>query len=82
MIGGISVTVIDPKTVYQAALKANACSIILAHNHPSGNQTPSDADMEITRKCKDSGNILGITILDHLILLTDGYLSMADKGIL
>ncbi len=80
-IGGTSGTVIDAKTVFQYALKANASSIILAHNHPSGNLKPSDQDLAITRKIKDGGKLLDISLLDHLIISAyDGYYSMADEG--
>ncbi len=80
-VGGITGTVVDPRVVFQAALKASATSILLAHNHPSGNAAPSDADLELTRKLKDAGKILEITVLDHIILLTEGYTSMADEGV-
>ncbi len=79
--GGISGTVVDPKLVFQTALKANASSMILAHNHPSGNKLPSDADEKITQKCKSAGIFLDITILDHLIVTPDdNYYSFADEG--
>jgi len=81
-VGGITGTVVDVRTVFQAALKANACSAIFAHNHPSGNIQPSDADIQLTRKLKDAGKILEITVLDHLILLPEGYCSMADQGLI
>ena len=79
-IGGITGTVDDPRCIFQAALKASATSILLAHNHPSGNQNPSDADVELTRELVDEGRIHEITVLDHLILLPEGYTSMADDG--
>lgn len=79
-VGGISGTVIDPRLIYQAALKANASAIIVAHNHPSGNPEPSDADILITRKLKEAGRLLEIQLLDQLILLPEGYCSMADEG--
>ena len=81
-VGGIAGTVVDVRCIYQAALKANASAIILAHNHPSGCKEPSDADIRITRKIKDAGNLLDINLLDHLILLPEGYTSMADEGVL
>ena len=79
-IGGISGVVVDPKLVFQAALKANASGIILAHNHPSGNRTPSQADIDLTKKVKAAGNFLEIALLDHLIILPEGYYSLADEG--
>ena len=81
-VGGITGTVVDIRTVYQAALKANACSVIFAHWHPSGNRNPSDADLELTRKLKDAEKIFEISVLDHIILLSEGYTSMADEGML
>lgn len=81
-VGGLSGTVIDPKTVYQTALKANASGIIIAHNHPSGNPQPSDADIQITNKLKKAGQLLDINLLDHLILMPEGYTSFADEGML
>jgi len=81
-LGGISGTVVDVRCIYQAALKASASSILLAHNHPSGNNEPSDADIKITRKLKEAGQLLDITLLDHLILLPEGYISLADEGLL
>jgi len=80
--GGISGTVVDAKCIYQAALKALAVNLILAHNHPSGNGEPSDADIKITKKLKDAGKLLDITLLDHLIILPEGYTSMTDEGYL
>jgi DNA repair protein RadC len=74
--------VIDPKTIYQTALKANVSGVLIAHNHPSGNSTPSDADKLITRKLKEAGEVLDINLLDHLILLPEGYTSMTDEGML
>lgn len=81
-LGGISGTVVDVRCIYQAALKASCSSIILAHNHPSGNNEPSDADLKITSKLKEAGALLDIQLLDHLILLPEGYTSMADEGLL
>lgn len=80
--GGVSGTVADPKLIFIAGLKANASGIILAHNHPSGNLTPSQSDIDLTRKCRDAGRLLEIQILDHLILTSEKYYSFADEGIL
>ena len=81
-LGGISETVVDVRCIYQAALKALAVNLIIAHNHPSGNREPSDGDIKITRKLKEAGQSLDIQLLDHLILLPEGYTSMADEGLL
>jgi DNA repair protein RadC len=79
--GGVAGTVVDSKIIYGAAVKAMASSIIVAHNHPSGNLRPSDADEELTAKLKNAGKALDIQLLDHLILTPDGrYTSFADEG--
>ena len=78
--GGITGTIIDLRVIYQVALKANASAIIIAHNHPSGNLEPSETDKKVSREVKDAGKILNITLLDHIILTTDGFHSMADDG--
>ena len=80
--GGITGTVVDPKIVFQAGLKANATSIILAHNHPSGQTVPSEADIALTKKLINAGKILEMPILDHLIIAKEGYKSFADEGLI
>lgn len=79
-LGGVSGTVADPKVIFAAALKSCASSIILAHNHPSGNLSPSTADVQLTSKIKQGGQLLDITVLDHIILSPEGYYSFADQG--
>ena len=80
--GGVSGTVTDVRIVYQAAIKANASGIIVAHNHPSGNQNPSESDSKITNKIKEAGNLLDIQLLDHIIITSEDYYSFADNGLL
>ncbi len=80
--GGFAGTVADPKVIFSIALKACASSIILSHNHPSGNLKPSQADLNLTKKIKSGGEILDIAVLDHIILTSDSYLSFADEGLL
>jgi len=81
--GGINGTVIDVRIILQYAIKANASGIIICHNHPSGNFQPSESDMAITRKVKESCNLMDIQLLDHLILVPEGrYYSMGDEGII
>ena len=80
--GGLSGTVADPKVIFQVALKSNACSIIIAHNHPSGNLQPSEADIHLTRKLKEVGTLLDLPVLDHLIISLEGYYSFADEGLI
>ncbi|MEZ4848224.1 MAG: DNA repair protein RadC [Bacteroidia bacterium] len=80
--GGVSATIIDPRIVFRKAVQYLASSIILAHNHPSGNLQPSNADKDITAKLRDAGKLLDINVLDHLIISYRGYFSFADEGIL
>lgn len=81
--GGFSGTVVDIRIIYQVGLKVNACGIIVAHNHPSGNLIPSEADKTITQKIKEAGKFLEIPLLDHLIISpNEGYMSFADEGYL
>lgn len=80
--GGVSGTVADPKIIFKIALEHLASSIILIHNHPSGNLKPSEADLRLTKKLSESGTLLDIPVLDHLILTDSSYFSFADEGIL
>jgi DNA repair protein RadC len=80
--GGVSGTVADPKVIFASAIKANACALILAHNHPSGSLKPSRADEELTIKIKKGGDLLDIKVLDHLIIIKEAYFSFADEGLL
>ncbi|GAB2472856.1 DNA repair protein RadC [Hymenobacter qilianensis] len=80
--GGVAGTVADPKMIFKHALEQLASSIILVHNHPSGNQKPSAADIALTRKLKEAGQFLDLPILDHLIYTDHGYYSFADEGVL
>jgi DNA repair protein RadC len=80
--GGQAGTVADPKIIFQAALENHAASIILSHNHPSGNLKPSQADINLTRKLRDAGQLLDISVLDHVIFTNTSYFSFADEGML
>jgi DNA repair protein RadC len=80
--GGISGTVADPKIIFKAALDQYASSVVLVHNHPSGNLKPSQADIDLTNKMKSAGKLLEIPVLDHIIFGDAGYLSFADEGML
>jgi len=83
-IGGTSFTVCDPKVVFQHALLCNASSIVLIHNHPSGNIKPSLTDIELTKRLKKIGEFMSLEILDHLIIVDNKkkYYSFADRGML
>jgi len=84
--GGVAGTVIDIKFIFQAAILANAESVILCHNHPSGNPQPSEQDKKITDKVKNAGLMLDIKVLDHIILTEHSkdsqYFSFADEGLI
>ena len=81
-LGGVAGTVADPKIIFKVALAELASGIILAHNHPSGNLTASQADIDLTKKLKEAGKLLEIQVLDHLIIAGQKYFSFADEGIL
>lgn len=80
--GGLSGTVADPKIIFQTALKANASSVILVHNHPSGNLKPSQNDINLTNTIVKAGKTLELQILDHLIVGAETYFSFADEGLI
>lgn len=80
--GGVAGTVADPKIIFKKALEQLASSIILVHNHPSGNIKPSAADISLTKKMKEAGQFLDLPILDHIIFTDNDYYSFADEGLL
>ena len=80
--GGITGTVADPRLILATALKLGACSMVLAHNHPSGSLKPSKADEELTHKIKYAAQFHDIRVLDHVIVCSDSYYSFADEGLL
>jgi DNA repair protein RadC len=80
--GGITGTVADPRIILKKALEEDATSIVLCHNHPSGNLQPSKADEELTKKIKEAANYFDIKIIDHIIVSEEGFYSFADEGIL
>ena len=80
--GGITGTVADPRLILAAAIKSLAVSIILSHNHPSGNLRPSRADEELSQKIKVAASYHDIKVIDHIIITSEGYYSFADEGVL
>jgi len=80
--GGISGTVVDPKIIFKYALDEMASSIILIHNHPSGNPRPSHYDQQLTRKLKEAGKFLDISVIDHIVFCDHDYYSFADDSAL
>jgi DNA repair protein RadC len=79
--GGVAGTVVDNRIIFKTALENYASSIIVCHNHPSGNLKPSDADLSITKKIKEVGKIMEIQLLDHLIITENGFYSFVDQGV-
>lgn len=80
--GGITGTIADPRIIAKYAIDSLCTSVILAHNHPSGNHYPSEADKNLTTKIKTGLLLFDITTLDHIILTEDGYYSFADENII
>jgi len=80
--GGLSEVMVDPKVIFSAALKACASGIVLGHNHPSSELRPSEADVKLTRKMVEGGELLGIKVHDHIIISAYGYYSFADEGMM
>src|SRR6188768_1330074 len=80
--GGMSGTVADPRMIMRRALEEKAVSLILCHNHPSGNLKPSVADRELTLKIREAARFFDINVLDHIIVSQEGFFSFADEGIM
>lgn len=78
--GTLDMSLVHPRETYLAAVKLQAHSIIVGHNHPSGDKTPSTEDLKMTRKLRDAGEILGIPLLDHIIIAGEDYYSLADNN--
>ena len=82
-VGTLNSSLVHPREVYKAAILANSNAIILSHNHPSGDPTPSREDLEVTKRLVEAGNIMGIEVLDHIVIGDNGkYVSFKDRGIL
>lgn len=79
-MGGITGTVADLRILFAVALKSLATGFIMAHNHPSGNINPSQADLNLTKKIKEAGKVMDINLIDHLIITKETYYSFADEG--
>jgi DNA repair protein RadC len=79
--GGLAGTVVDTKIIFKTAVDNQASSIIVCHNHPSGNLKPSESDIKITRNIKEAGKIMEIALLDHLIITENGFYSFVDEGV-
>ena len=79
-VGTISESIVHPREVFCCAIREKASSIICVHNHPSGNSNPSSEDIETTKRIKECGDLLGITLLDHVIIADNSFLSMRKSG--
>jgi DNA repair protein RadC len=80
--GGIDACMVDPRVVFRAAIVQGASAIIVAHNHPSGDTTPSAEDITLTKRLKDAGELVGVALLDHLVIADGSYVSLAERGLL
>ena len=81
-LGTLNATMVHPREVFYHAIVHNAASIILAHNHPSGDSTPSDEDMAITQRLVHAGALLGIDVVDHVIVAEGGYTSLREANLM
>jgi len=81
-IGTVNASLVHPREIFKVALLCNASAVILAHNHPSGNPTPSHEDIDITNRLKKAGEILGIEVLDHIIIGDNTWTSFKEKGLI
>lgn len=81
-IGSLNAAIVTPHMVFRAAVKRSAASVLVCHNHPSSDPTPSSEDIQITKRLVDSGHIMGIEVLDHLVLGDGRYVSMKEQGLM
>ncbi|MBY9079391.1 DNA repair protein RadC [Paenibacillus sp. HN-1] len=81
-MGSLNASIVHPREVFRAAIKCSSASIICAHNHPSGDPTPSPEDISLTRRLLEAGEIVGIDVLDHLIIGDSEFVSMKEKGLM
>jgi len=81
-IGTLNSSLVHPREVFKAAILGNAASIIVAHNHPSGDPSPSPEDISITTRLREVGKIIGIDVIDHIVIGFNNYVSLKEKGII
>lgn len=79
-IGSLNASIVHPREIFREAVKRSAASIICAHNHPSGNPSPSPEDIEVTKRLQEAGKIMGIELLDHVIIGDHQFISLKEKG--
>lgn len=80
--GTVNATLVTPREIYVEALRCHAVNLILVHNHPGGDPTPSTSDIEITRQIRQAGELLGICLLDHIIIGDHQYISFKEQGMM
>ena len=80
--GSLNASIVHPRELFQRAILGNCASVILAHNHPSGDPNPSPEDLELTRKLAEAGKLLDIAVLDHVILGDGSFVSLKERGLL
>jgi DNA repair protein RadC len=81
-IGTLNASLVHPREVFKDAIKQSAASVIIAHNHPSGNPEPSEEDIKLTKRLVEAGRLLGIEVLDHIIIVDGGYFSFKERGLM
>jgi DNA repair protein RadC len=81
-VGNINSSIVDPRSVFRSAIVSNSASIIVAHNHPSGNNEPSEEEIAITKKLVESGKLLGVHVFDHIIFAEDTYTSFVERRLI
>lgn len=81
-VGSLSASIVHPREIFNSPMRKSAASVILFHNHPSGDPSPSQEDLEVTRRLVDAGNILGISVRDHIIIGDGCFFSFREKGLL
>ncbi|MBW9234528.1 DNA repair protein RadC, partial [Leptospira santarosai] len=79
-IGSLNASIVHPREIFREAVKRSAAAIICAHNHPSGNPSPSPEDIEVTKRIQEAGHIMGIELLDHVIIGDHQFISLKEKG--
>jgi DNA repair protein RadC len=80
--GSLSASIVHPREVFAPVLRESAAAVLFIHNHPSGDPTPSREDIEITKRLKEVGDLMGVRVLDHIIIGNGDFVSLADRGLL
>ena len=81
-VGSLSASIVHPREVFRPGIERGAASLVLGHNHPSGDVTPSREDLDLTRRLRDAGQLMGIEVLDHVIVAEADYLSLKERGLM